>query len=547
MPTAVKSRSLTGETPAEGRVVDDLLRQVLRGVEDPLEGLPQPLERLHRGKRILLVDDFKPTLERIKRGVEEFYPSESDNIVEAVSDPTLAERRIIEAARAGRPYDVLVFDMSMTDYSGEQPRGFNGDELLRRIAVAGALSPVVYNSGSWANDMKTNLHHQLDEVRTAKTLAATVGSIRTELHGVPVFFVDKYAGEHSTRNLALAMDAAMLVGEQADLRGFQAYARDFKPEVVEANYSTECLSKMAEIARLTRDRLREFVEEGVERFPEFAQRGGFRALEQLLSRPSAWSRTSYAAFSNPESGRSNIHLFEGTLMELTQSTFVNAEKRDYQDPDMARIGNDDELVNYVRRAHYDFNEYFAQLRAYNEAYKAPRIRRFGLEKIVEVLPDSIGFFSGVEKVRVLPADEVIPVETEDMLMYRLAGQPVMNGMKAIRGKEDGFVEISAQTVKVGDLANRPKEYFHGLGLMDADSVGAIVVRDNGVGIPSENMGRVFDDGFSTFGTSGWGLDFLRKNIGRLKGAYHVESKVGEGTTFYMYFKLAEEQDASGNG
>jgi signal transduction histidine kinase len=60
----------------------------------------------------------------------------------------------------------------------------------------------------------------------------------------------------------------------------------------------------------------------------------------------------------------------------------------------------------------------------------------------------------------------------------------------------------------------------------------IVVRDEGVGIPAENLGRITDPFFTTkhdTGGTGLGLSISRKIVERYNGTLEFTSKVNEGT------------------
>jgi two-component system NtrC family sensor kinase len=74
---------------------------------------------------------------------------------------------------------------------------------------------------------------------------------------------------------------------------------------------------------------------------------------------------------------------------------------------------------------------------------------------------------------------------------------------------------------------------------DGDFV-KIMIRDTGVGIPKENLGRIFDLGFTTKGVgvgTGLGLSICYKIIQDHHGKIDVESSVGEGTTFTLTLPL----------
>jgi len=99
----------------------------------------------------------------------------------------------------------------------------------------------------------------------------------------------------------------------------------------------------------------------------------------------------------------------------------------------------------------------------------------------------------------------------------------------------------------------------GLVQVPAGSYGKIVISDTGVGIPSQNIERIFDPYFTTKekekGT-GLGLAAVHGIVKSHGGAILVESKIGKGTTFEVYLPLtldrsdtqeqAESQITGGN-
>jgi PAS domain S-box-containing protein len=76
----------------------------------------------------------------------------------------------------------------------------------------------------------------------------------------------------------------------------------------------------------------------------------------------------------------------------------------------------------------------------------------------------------------------------------------------------------------------------------------ISMEDEGVGIPEEHLNKIFDPYFSTK-TKGHGLgmttvySIIQKHEGHIK----VESKLGEGTTFYIYIPAVEEDKEEREG
>jgi len=74
---------------------------------------------------------------------------------------------------------------------------------------------------------------------------------------------------------------------------------------------------------------------------------------------------------------------------------------------------------------------------------------------------------------------------------------------------------------------------------DGDVV-RVMISDTGVGIPRENLARIFDPGFTTKGVgvgTGLGLSICHKIIQDHRGKIEVESEAGKGTTFTLTFPL----------
>ncbi len=70
----------------------------------------------------------------------------------------------------------------------------------------------------------------------------------------------------------------------------------------------------------------------------------------------------------------------------------------------------------------------------------------------------------------------------------------------------------------------------------------LIVRDTGVGIPDENMDKVFEPYFTTkvFG-SGLGLTLVYKIVKEHMGDIEVSSKVGEGTSITLSFPIPQKE------
>lgn len=69
----------------------------------------------------------------------------------------------------------------------------------------------------------------------------------------------------------------------------------------------------------------------------------------------------------------------------------------------------------------------------------------------------------------------------------------------------------------------------------------VYVEDDGKGIDEEDLPKIFEEGWRKDGGSGLGLYIVKKLMERYNGKIDVESKVGKGTKFILYFKLARKK------
>lgn len=106
--------------------------------------------------------------------------------------------------------------------------------------------------------------------------------------------------------------------------------------------------------------------------------------------------------------------------------------------------------------------------------------------------------------------------------------------------EEALVNYVSNALKYG---GRPPQVIIG-GEVDAEGMARLWVRDNGPGVSVEDQGQLFTE-FSRLGKSrteghGLGLSIVRRIIERLGGQVGVDSRIGEGSTFWFTLPLAEE-------
>lgn len=104
-------------------------------------------------------------------------------------------------------------------------------------------------------------------------------------------------------------------------------------------------------------------------------------------------------------------------------------------------------------------------------------------------------------------------------------------------------EILKESLDLSKLKDSPHDRL--LNVESADTAPPLVrlwVRDNGPGIPPEVLPKIFQPYFTTKGPrqgTGLGLSIVQRLIKEARGALHVHTKPGEGTTFAIYLQSAE--------
>jgi PAS domain S-box-containing protein len=110
---------------------------------------------------------------------------------------------------------------------------------------------------------------------------------------------------------------------------------------------------------------------------------------------------------------------------------------------------------------------------------------------------------------------------------------VINAVQATRG--GGRIFVGARNAEVSPRDGLP---------LPAGAYVLLTVRDEGCGIPAENLQRIFDPYFTTKPEgNGLGLSIVHSIVSKHGGCVRVASVSGEGSTFSVYLPATEQQAA----
>lgn len=109
-----------------------------------------------------------------------------------------------------------------------------------------------------------------------------------------------------------------------------------------------------------------------------------------------------------------------------------------------------------------------------------------------------------------------------------------------------FLNIINNAVKYSCYCVKPKIWIDST--MDEHRV-CYSIKDNGIGIPSENLPHIFDifiraNNAQSFHGTGVGLSLVKRIMDRLGGLIEIESTEGSGTTIKLYFPITSPFPAS---
>lgn len=135
----------------------------------------------------------------------------------------------------------------------------------------------------------------------------------------------------------------------------------------------------------------------------------------------------------------------------------------------------------------------------------------------EVINNSIELYNDHESIGLSVSLQLgkFYIKADKNQFIRVFNNLIKNSIQATEGKENGQIQISTKQTSTEFL---------------------ISVEDNGSGIPYEMHDKIFSPNFTTKTSGmGLGLSIVKSIIEDAKGKIWFESKVGEGTTFFISF------------
>jgi len=168
--------------------------------------------------------------------------------------------------------------------------------------------------------------------------------------------------------------------------------------------------------------------------------------------------------------------------------------------------------------------------------------RVGVNQLLADLGHLVGVHASLQNnkfaIRPLPEDIAVRMNGTDVIQVLL--NLVVNALQCAPHPHSVSVEgcVLPQALDLAAFKDSPRDRL--LNVESFDNTAPLLmisVRDNGPGIPPETLPKIFEAYFSTKGArqgTGLGLNIVQRLIKGARGALHVHTQVGEGTTFAVY-------------
>ncbi len=153
--------------------------------------------------------------------------------------------------------------------------------------------------------------------------------------------------------------------------------------------------------------------------------------------------------------------------------------------------------------------------------------------IAKLLRDAVNFaLSGSNiKGEFSVPDDIWAVNADEMQIHQVINNLALNAIHAM--PEGGIIRAGCENAVIRTGNALP---------LKQGSYVKVAISDSGSGIPEEHLKKIFDPYFTTKeGGKGLGLTICYSILKRHNGYMTVESKSGEGTTFFLYLPASHEK------
>jgi signal transduction histidine kinase len=174
--------------------------------------------------------------------------------------------------------------------------------------------------------------------------------------------------------------------------------------------------------------------------------------------------------------------------------------------------------------------------------------RVSVNQVLADLKELIDFHPSVEghefQIHPLAEDALVQINGTDLIQVLL--NLAVNAFQCTPEKHRVEVDarLLSQPLDLTVFKDSSQERMLNMESFDNSApILSVSVRDNGAGISPEVLPQIFNPYFTTKSVNkgtGLGLNIVQRLVKRARGAIHVRTRVGEGTTFTVYLPASAE-------
>ena len=211
---------------------------------------------------------------------------------------------------------------------------------------------------------------------------------------------------------------------------------------------------------------------------------------------------------------------------------------------LRRLPKDSPLHAYLKRietAAQRAAELTSQMLAYS-GHSSYVVRPLNLSRLISEMPDVFrATIPGPISLEFECDPHLPPIVGDTPQFHQILVNLITNAAEAI-GEREGFIRVCT---RVTTIAADMLDQFYFQEKCGPGEYVCLEVADNGCGMNEEQLARLFDPFYSTKSTGrGLGLAAILGIVRGHRGAIQVESRLGEGSSFRLYFPVAAKNVAA---
>ena len=192
-----------------------------------------------------------------------------------------------------------------------------------------------------------------------------------------------------------------------------------------------------------------------------------------------------------------------------------------------------EIMQEAEKASLKAKELTQQLLTFSRG-GAPIMKTTSISEILKHTTTFVLRGSNVRCTFSIP-DDLWNAEIDEGQISQVINNLIINALQSM--PNGGLIELSAENIDEGSK----RTITTGVPLKKTKYI-KITVKDHGIGIPQDHLVKIFDPFFTTKQKgSGLGLATSYSIVRRHNGYINVDSRIGEGTIFYIYLPATEQK------